>query len=515
MPENDFEKEVQQLFDGLKLKPTAEVWTKVQTRIRKDKRKRRFVLWLPLLLLMLGTGSYWIAVRENNPQIASTSATENSDGAKSAGEKSASDAFEIADGEQSAVVLPPKETDSKKTSAKTEVNQDNNKSDLFKEGRGSDLLPSAAHAAGGRQLVNNKALDLDVENVSVAHPAPVVAHVQMTSDSFNLIGNNAVTGINELAERDHQLVSDHADSAAYTYSTTGFRQSVVSRNTGTDELVGEKIPNSIRVPSLPLIKLGKKKLWEFGIEGGAGVSKVGKGITDLLSLQNDVDKSAIMNDMTLQNSSNTISNLTGRNNIYVMAIAPSASPVRRGMGWHLGAFTKWHFKDRLSLSAGLRYNYFSTHRQVGKIFYPSYNNVSQSISTPSYTAIYPGDATNDYTNKYHFVTLPVGLQWQVNRGIKLPIELSVGADLSWMATTNALHYNGNTGSYFEDKARFNKFQAGIYTGVSVRLFQHNKYPLDIGPVFQYNITNLLKKGYDNNQSIIYGGITVRLVLWKK
>lgn len=60
MPENDFEKQVQQLFDELRLKPSAEVWPKVSSRIRNEKGRKRAFIWLPLALLLLGSGGYWL-----------------------------------------------------------------------------------------------------------------------------------------------------------------------------------------------------------------------------------------------------------------------------------------------------------------------------------------------------------------------------------------------------------------------------------------------------------------------
>jgi hypothetical protein len=162
------------------------------------------------------------------------------------------------------------------------------------------------------------------------------------------------------------------------------------------------------------------------------------------------------------------------------------------------------------------YNYFSTHREVGRIITPSPGfNRDQNTVNARYSATYTQQDGKNYTNKYHYLTLPVGMEWQLNKGIKLPVALNAGADLSWMAATNALHYNANTGSYFEDKSRFNTFQVGLYAGLSVKLFQHGRHPVDIGPVFQYNLSNLVKPGSYKSQNMIYGGIGARLTLWKQ
>ena len=56
MPVNNFEKQVQQKMDELQLRPSAEVWEEVEKRIRKEKRRRRFIIWFFLFgVLALGT----------------------------------------------------------------------------------------------------------------------------------------------------------------------------------------------------------------------------------------------------------------------------------------------------------------------------------------------------------------------------------------------------------------------------------------------------------------------------
>ena len=56
--QNDFEKQVQQKMGELNLVPSEPVWTNIEKEIRK-KDKRRFFIWLPLILLLAGGGLYW------------------------------------------------------------------------------------------------------------------------------------------------------------------------------------------------------------------------------------------------------------------------------------------------------------------------------------------------------------------------------------------------------------------------------------------------------------------------
>ena len=69
MPENEFEKKVQQRMEELRFIPSDEVWKEVEYCIRKEKKKRRFIFWLPLLFLLLGGGlvtAIWVADNDGN-----------------------------------------------------------------------------------------------------------------------------------------------------------------------------------------------------------------------------------------------------------------------------------------------------------------------------------------------------------------------------------------------------------------------------------------------------------------
>ena len=69
MPENNFEKNVQQRMEELKLQPSGTVWGKVYDKIRKEKKRRRFIVWFLLFaFLLLGGGGWWL-LRDNNNHI--------------------------------------------------------------------------------------------------------------------------------------------------------------------------------------------------------------------------------------------------------------------------------------------------------------------------------------------------------------------------------------------------------------------------------------------------------------
>src|SRR4030095_4823561 len=76
MPGHEFEKNVQQRLDELKLRPSEAVWNNVENSIGKDKRARRMILWLPILCLFLGTSGYFI-INKNGFISAETAVNQN------------------------------------------------------------------------------------------------------------------------------------------------------------------------------------------------------------------------------------------------------------------------------------------------------------------------------------------------------------------------------------------------------------------------------------------------------
>jgi hypothetical protein len=73
--QNEFEKQVQQKLDELKLVPSGPVWQKVEEQIRKKKDRRRRVLWLPLLVLLL-TGGVWFGIDQYSNRTAYSTSNE-------------------------------------------------------------------------------------------------------------------------------------------------------------------------------------------------------------------------------------------------------------------------------------------------------------------------------------------------------------------------------------------------------------------------------------------------------
>jgi hypothetical protein len=525
MPENDFEKQVQQLFNEMRLKPSAEVWPKVSNRIRKEKRRKKAFIWLPLALLLLGAGGYWLL--QNNDNILPSNRITKTTPAPG------NDNRGIPSNAKDDPSIPGNpgnisKTDQQKINTEATPPADNADIDA---GLNNDGSGSGSHASNGQRNsvkppVNIQALDNTEQQVQPAVQLPV---------PDNAGNGNAIAG--KKNKPAHSIPEGHRKDMAYTGNREPFNSgnknlmpatlAAVPQFVGTNPsslpaIETEKMLSGIPKGDVPEnrntpVKLTKKKGWEWGISGGAGVSLVSDGLSGLFD-NSSADKSLpnAMPNLNAPNMSNNIGFLTGQNSL-VAALPPPASPVKSGLAWQAGGFVKWKMNARLAITGGLQYSYYSTNRTVGNDInnYRLQLGNTHNDANASYAGYYVGRESRNYTNRYHFIEIPAGVQWQLNKAAKFPLLLNGGLSLSWLANTTAVHYHEQTGSYYKDKTLFNKIQAGVYAGVSAKLFANSRKPLYIGPVVQYDLTNLLKPSVNLDQYFMYAGLKAEWILFKK
>ena len=73
--QNEFEKQVQQKMEELDLVPSAPVWQKIEAQIRQKKDRRRLILWIPMLLILLLGGTWWLSQTNEKSEAVSHTAT--------------------------------------------------------------------------------------------------------------------------------------------------------------------------------------------------------------------------------------------------------------------------------------------------------------------------------------------------------------------------------------------------------------------------------------------------------
>lgn len=536
MPENNFEKQVQEIFSEMRLKPSADVWPKVHERIKKDNNRRWALLWIPAALLLLSAGGYWLLgpseQANNSHQLTNTNTVVN--------EKTANDPSlqkQSSPGNNTAVTenAKPAQPTGKQVTAAT--NGPENKASVNNE---------AVSAPGEANTANSKETSAENDNKVVISEG-IAKQQQKNLVANKKVDNNIISNPSKFPKAfDKQFKAKESLSASQnnksekvqTVTDAGLNEERTDasltaslQSVAANEIPGlyskEHLQNTPLNKNLaPAIKLARKKTWEFGVSAGAGISALGKGLSkDLFAektLENNrlatVDNYPIApNPLPSSGNITDYQNLVG-NGSMAAALPPPASPVKSGFSFTIGGFSKWHVSPKFALTGGLEYLHYTTRREVGKaISYDVLNQAPNQYANVRFAGSYSTSAAASsnnsmYTNEYHYLQVPIGFEWQLNKVNHLPVMLNAGLSVGYMMNTNAVHYGTSTGLYYQDKKLFNDLQGGLYAGIQVKLFERTRMPLYVGPVVQYNYTSLTKNSSDSKQNFMYAGLKLQWVL---
>lgn len=485
MPGNEFEKDIQSRLSGLKLRPSAEVWERVADDIRKKKRRR--VLAFFLLFLVLLTGGYagvqffsgnntdrkTPAISQTNP--APGSATGNTSQNDPVARNSNSGQSTVNDKADDQLLPENNKTTTQLTGNR---NRTQTSSAAVRSGHNRQKKESV-YTSGTHQIRDNSvpqgisATDaLQQNNTDVTLPADGDKTTAITTDtpSQPVDNNNSLPA----AVPSATVESAPALSAAQADTVTNSVQ--------------EKLPEVTADSAAKTATVKKKKSWRWGVEGGLGVAGV---LSAPLSM-----KAASPAENVLYSGLNQQSSL-----LIPGTVTYLPGPANPSFAWNLGVVVEKQVSRRSSFSAGLRYSYMSTSQKTGE-----YN--------PSFRANV-GEPKNNYTNSFHFISLPVSYHWVINQCKVLPpVTLDIGFTASRLLYTDALLYSPEQGGInFKDKKLFNKNHFELTTGFSVHLNPGGRWQWSVGPQAGFDLSNLyLDKAGQAREYLYYGGLRLRLLI---
>jgi hypothetical protein len=236
---------------------------------------------------------------------------------------------------------------------------------------------------------------------------------------------------------------------------------------------------SEKIPSLPV---AKKSKWEYGIDFSAGLSNLGNGL-----LKVDSSSPVYYNPST--NSLGT------------------ASDVKNGLSFSIGGtISKW-IGAKWKIGIGLGYQYFSNSIRIGqKVDSAIFVNQS-SVTISTVRGYYRPSGNTPYHNQYHFISLPVTVNWQFAPQFSWENQ----AIYSRLIATNALHFDASNGAYYKDREIFNDNQFLFATALK---FGWDKNKFQVGPQLQYAFTNLFNEGEGSIKHLTFLGIKSNMRLSK-
>lgn len=508
MQEDKFEKGVQQQMEGLRIHPSEAVWEKVEEELRKKKKRRVvfFIFLLAGLSLLGGFSGYFIFNNSKSNLVQqNTSLPDNGQPGKN------------------------NEPQPGNENSKLKAKQDKKEGQLVFEKAKTITTKENVNSTETRNIILNKEEKISKENsVLTKEDRRVIEErrvIKKTSgkpllvETINKDNVNDNIGVskNSLQARD-KPARQKEDADIPVMTKTDISQPVAVENnlveekqlpvtneniqSKKDSVAEEVAANNETIPSAPKKKKRLSKI-NWGIDLSAGIAGTRE---DLFSFTDGGQKSL---------TADYLSSPSNNANYVSPGIVYSPSSIQSGPAFRAGLVVEMKITPKSNISSGLRYAYFSNTIQVGT------RNSSVALNTTAaqsgrISSFYRGFPEKEYTNRYHFIQLPVQYQLQLNKGVKLPVSWNIGASAGYLFATNGLVYDATAGGvYYRNKDAFNKIHFNLNTGFSFRFGNKKKIQWSLGPELSLGMNKLMKDDYVNKQYLLYGGMTGRIIFSKK
>ena len=492
MPVNDFEKQVQQKMDELQLRPSAEVWEEVEKRIRKEKKRRWFILWFFIFGALLLGGTGWWLMAGNKDNVADKNVTSQRMTNKTGDEtvntkketipgKTNENTFKV----KSEIVEDAVPTKSE-TTTKTAITPDKNELvsvqkrkeirnekriessvtislKTKKAGKDRNLLPDVSKEDQVVVIKNNPDVDSLIKTDKI-----IAADINTTIKDADADSESVVINIDRVVtERDTIVALTVKDSLAVTQT-----KAISKKDTAKT----------------------KKSKWEIGINAMAGTSNKSDGIS-IFGMEKSLDAANINNSAG-----------TGGQSVIVAPAEPG-----NGFSWQMGVYAKRKLTKKTAFSIGFNFSSYSTFQQTGA-FVDSSRLYSNNLYSSSVRDFYRTGTGVTYKNHYYYAELPVSFHWQITKGVKLPLVFHNGLSTGFFIGSDALVYNASSNVFYRDNKSFNKIQFAYRSGLYVKLFNRSKNPLTAGILFNYHLSKLQKINIIGGNHLSSFGIQLGWVL---
>lgn len=446
MQKQNFEKQVHKLMDDLVIPPSPPVWDKVEEQIRRKNERRRIVLWLlPVLLISAGL-LWWMAsnnkIEVGNNNDVTTTTTSKQENINSINEKTKPGKKEN---------LPA----SPDISSLKELKQQSFKKQYFLDKNNTEFKvqtkENITNTETIKEVSNNIPATRETEIIIPAVEAPkgIVPNI---SDESNGVKKSDTTAIKIKDEVQSEIEKTNVDSSV-------------------NVVINLEPESNIEILTSEKTNLSKlKSKWKLVPYLAAGFSNVSKGFLDPVAVADFYNVPG----STAGSGSGSFS---------------SSSTPLKGIYFSGGLRIAKNLNSRFSIASGLHYNYFSTKQNIGTrvnndttIFYSN-----QSVRLQDY---YQNGNANRYTNKYHFISIPVAIEYQLHK--KAPLSIETGFSINRLISTNALLYNRNSNIQFENDKAWNKMQLHSFLGIQYHFLKNKPFSFKAGPFIQYSLTRLDK-----------------------
>jgi len=501
MPENDFEKKVSSEMQELKFKPSEKVWLRVEERIRKKNKRRVFVIIF--LLAGLALLGYWQRSNlfgEKGTEIVTTE-KQKENNSKTEEETNSSSTIK-----QNTETTKQEET--KNTSDKTVNNKSTvDRSVIDKK----DVIVSKNEINRPKDKIKDEIKVKPAVKKTKIEDEPIVS-IDVTSPNSNK--NNPV-----------EIDAKAKDTIVKTSPETIIKQDAVKQpevkqvenkidSAKAEVIEQEKIDikktdtllkaEPEKVSPDPIVKKdSSEKKWKWGLHLTPGISFLN-------------DNSISFGGLKMAGALDYQSSVGGGGG----AAPPRQRPsdVKPGFAFQAGIFAQRRLSSRTSLSLGLQYGYYSNRLGIGYrrdslLNYSQFSNMLDGNQDHVYNA---GGDTVKYTNRYHFIELPLRFQWQLNKSKTNPFVWSTGFTIGQLIASNAIMYDtAFNGIYYQNKSQLNKTQFSLSTGFSWTIANNKRVQWNLGPVANIHLNRLIDNPFENKKYLFFVGLRTGILFNRK
>ena len=435
--QNEFEKQVEQKMEELNLVPSDPVWQKVEMQIRKKNDRRRIILWIPLFVL-IATG-LWTGIDQYS----------NTFNSRKTIDKIKKENYPVV----------PQSTQ--------KTLEEDNQVLVHKSGNETPHLTGIISKRKNLNLLfvplKTSSQEKNRKEISTADRKKTSAKIGQTFVVENTIQNNHPDqSPNNITARDTSL------------KTTQNGDTIIAAN--DLKTSSQTVSKDSTVIKKPAVNKHAFK-WKANIVAAAGSSGLGR-----INMYNG--------QKAMSTYSTPSMGANGGNTGSQFGYGPSE--VEKGSFFAFGVLSKKRIGKRTFFSSGLQYNYYSNTIQVGTSV--NQNTVIMAYAVTQYYSNQT-NATQPYRNKYHFISVPLSLDWQLLK--KHPLNFTTGLSVQYLIETNGLRFDYATQSYFHNIKAFNRTQLFSELDLIYSVTVKQK-PLTFGPQLQYGITKIEKDNADHH-----------------
>lgn len=507
MPENNFEKNVRQKLDELRLKPSPGVWEDVERRIRREKKRRRIIFWLPFLTLLTGAGltAIYFTTRQNARPL--TTAQAGKQPAIAPGGKKAAGEIIITSNKEKQTPAAPAMDLTRQTAAPA-TQQEKNKMATAKvapvvQENGKNIQPVTVRRSLTTSVQKSRVVyqtrKPGINKTAAAAPvmvavkeAPVAGTAATTVDITAPVVMNA-------EEKDQPPVVKEPVAATFETSKVSLEKQQ------TDSFSVEKPETPVAPPVAMAAVAVPQPPFRKRIEWGVSFSPSFSQISDAL-LTVPVGEAKANNMAAVGFSGPPVSNQPLR-----QADEISFALYDMGFSYQLGVFAQKDIFKRSRIRVGLNYSYYSTNIKGGSLLANSVAVINDFGTFNNNGLSYRYGVQQPYKTRFSFIELPLTYQLRIGKGKNVPLLMHGSVVPGLFTASNMLHYDSTVaGVYFVDNSRLRRFSLSYETGLSIELGKKSKFPVTMGPQMRFGLSNLLKNEYGKRYLISAGlNITVR------